>query len=50
MMVAHLIHSGCLIYIVVEHVQWSVCVWYIVMGRVVVVVVVVVSVALKAYK
>ena len=26
MMVANLIHSGCLINIVVEHVQWSVCV------------------------
>ena len=26
MMVAHLIHSACLIYIVVEHAQWSVCV------------------------
>ena len=26
MMVANLIHSGCLIYIVVEHVQWRVCV------------------------
>ena len=25
-MLADLIHSGCLIYIVVEHLQWRVCV------------------------